>query len=101
MLEPMVQFAKDVLTDHEKNWEKFPIYLKATAGMRELSYKDREAILAVVREYLGNPETCPFFFTFDQARVISGEEVWGLAMVVAFAFVGLNASIGVLLSPPG
>ena len=70
-----MDFAKDILKDHEKDWGKFPIYLKATAGMRQLSYNDREAILREVREYLGNPETCPFYFAFDQARVISGEEV--------------------------
>lgn len=70
-----MEFAKDILKDHEKEWGKFPIYLKATAGMRQLSYNDREAILREVREFLSNPETCPFFFSFDQARVISGEEV--------------------------
>eukprot|EP00904_Undaria_pinnatifida_P011382 jgi/Undpi1/7374/HiC_scaffold_22.g09847.m1 len=82
-LAPLVDFAKDILKDHEKDWGKFPIYLKATAGMRQLSYNDREAILREVREYLGNPETCPFYFAFDQARVISGEEegIYGWAAV--------------------
>lgn len=70
-----MDFAKDILKDHEKDWGKFPIYLKATAGMRQLSYNDREAILRAVRDFLGDPKTCPFYFQFDQARVISGEEV--------------------------
>ncbi|CAN0497545.1 unnamed protein product, partial [Scytosiphon promiscuus] len=74
-LAPLVDFAKDILKDHEKDWGKFPIYLKATAGMRQLSYNDREAILRAVRDFLGDPKTCPFYFQFDQARVISGEEV--------------------------
>lgn len=70
-----MDFAKGVLKDHEQDWKRFPIYLKATAGMRQLSYDDREAVLAAVRDFLGNPETCPFYFQFDQARAISGEEV--------------------------
>lgn len=74
-LAPLVDFAKEILKDHEKDWKRFPIYLKATAGMRQLSYADREAVLGAVRDYLGNPETCPFYFQFDHARVISGEEV--------------------------
>lgn len=74
-LAPLVDFAKEILKDYEKDWKRFPIFLKATAGMRELSYTDREAVLSAVRDYLGNPETCPFYFQFDNARVISGEEV--------------------------
>lgn len=74
-LAPLVDFAKEILKDNEKDWKRFPIFLKATAGMRELSYDEREAVLAAVRDYLGNPETCPFYFQFDHARVISGEEV--------------------------
>ncbi|CAM9903666.1 unnamed protein product, partial [Hapterophycus canaliculatus] len=74
-LTPLVDFAKGILKDHEEDWKRFPIYLKATAGMRQLSYNDREAVLAAIRDFLGNPETCPFYFQFDHARVISGEEV--------------------------
>lgn len=76
-LAPLLEFAKEILKDYEEDWKRFPIFLKATAGMRQLSYTDREAVLAAVRDYLGNPETCPFFFQFDHARVISGEEVRG------------------------
>lgn len=78
-LAPLVDFAKEILKDYEKDWKRFPIYLKATAGMRQLSYEDREAVLAAVRDYLGDPETCPFYFQFDHARVISGEEVRAFA----------------------
>ncbi|CAN0522061.1 unnamed protein product, partial [Laminaria digitata] len=74
-LAPLVDFAKEILKDHEEDWGRFPIYLKATAGMRQLSYNDREAILRAVRDFLGDHKTCPFYFQFDQARVISGEEV--------------------------
>lgn len=74
-LSPLVDFAKDILKDYEEDWEKFPIFLKATGGVRQLSYSDREALLSAVRDFLGNPETCPFYFQFDHARVISGEEV--------------------------
>ncbi|CAM9586993.1 unnamed protein product [Ectocarpus sp. 6 AP-2014] len=73
-LSPLVDFAKDILKDYEEDWERFPIYLKATAGVRQLPYGDREALLSAVRDFLGNPETCPFYFQFDHARVISGEE---------------------------
>ncbi|CAN0437084.1 unnamed protein product, partial [Ectocarpus sp. 8 AP-2014] len=73
-LSPLVDFAKEILKDYEEDWERFPIYLKATAGVRQLPYGDREALLSAVRDFLGNPETCPFYFRFDHARVISGEE---------------------------
>lgn len=75
--------------DHEKDWKRIPIYLKATAGMRQLSYTDREAVLAAVRDYLGNPETCPFYFQFDHARVVSGEEVRAKGWSVLLPFVCL------------
>ena len=86
-LAPLVEFAKEILKDYEEDWKRFPIYLKATAGMRQLSYNDRETVLAAIRDYLGNPETCPFYFQFDQARVISGEEVRAPSLELSLAIV--------------
>jgi Golgi nucleoside diphosphatase len=52
---------------------KFPIYLRATGGMRQLPVAQRVRVLENVRRYLFS-DACPFYFEFDFARVISGEE---------------------------
>lgn len=49
----------------------FPLFLKATAGMRVLKDLDREAIMAEVRRVFASS---PFYFVSNNARVISGEE---------------------------
>ena len=73
-LKPLIDFAKGILKDEEERWGTFPVYLKATGGMRELPNELREEIMSSIRAYLGNNSTCPFFFRQDFARVVSGEE---------------------------
>jgi Golgi nucleoside diphosphatase len=70
---PLIDFAKMTLSGREKEFGDYPIYLKATGGMRELPFQKREEILTHVRKYLSNKEFCPFFFREDFARIISGE----------------------------
>jgi GDA1/CD39 (nucleoside phosphatase) family len=81
-LQPLIDFAKEVLADQKENWWKFPIYLKATGGMRQLPVQQRQAIMKYVREYFYDA-ACPFYFEFDFARVISGEEegIYGWAAI--------------------
>lgn len=73
-LDPLISFAKEVLAGKEHQFQYFPIYLKATGGMRQLLPSKREAIIAEVRRYMSNETTCPFYFEHDFARVVSGEE---------------------------
>lgn len=70
----LIDFAKVTLSGEgkEKEFGDYPIYFKATGGMRELPLQKREEILKYVRKYLGDKSLCPFFFRDDFARVISG-----------------------------
>ena len=81
------------LAGYEKHWAEYPIYVKATAGMRELPEKKRDGIVNAVRALLASNETCPFdFANKEQARVIAGEEE------AAFAWVAVNFVDGALLA---
>ena len=60
------------LAGRESEFADYPIYLKATGGMRELSFLAREKILDSVKSLLSDKQFCPFFFREDFARVISG-----------------------------
>ncbi|CAM9438173.1 unnamed protein product, partial [Discosporangium mesarthrocarpum] len=71
---PLIDFAKEVLAGKEENWHNYPIFLKATGGMRELPFETREKIMNAVRAYLSDSSSLPFAFSHDNARVISGEE---------------------------
>ena len=74
-LRPLISWARDVLSDKKEKWSEYPIFLKATGGMRTLSHDQRGRILATVRKLFRDKEYQPFRFTQDeQARVISGEE---------------------------
>jgi Golgi nucleoside diphosphatase len=73
-LRPMLDFAKEVLKDKQEHWHQYPIYLKATGGMRQLTYDQRQRLMESVRQVLYNKEACPFLFEYEHARVISGEE---------------------------
>ncbi|GMH84990.1 hypothetical protein TrVE_jg5114 [Triparma verrucosa] len=78
-LSPLLHFAQNVLKDKKDSWEDFPIYLKATGGMRTLPTEARHRIIDAVRSLFNNdyPEFFhnPFGFqSKEQIRVISGEE---------------------------
>ena len=65
-LRPLIAFAKDILKKQnveKKHWGSFPIFLKATAGLRELTDdSNREAILESVRTFLSDKKESPFYF---------------------------------------
>jgi hypothetical protein len=71
-LAPLIDFAKIALVGNEKEFSTYPIYFKATGGMRELETNQREAVMQEVRRLLSDKSFCPFFFKTDYARVISG-----------------------------
>ena len=82
-LAPLITFCMEKLGRERLRWSTFPLYLKATAGMRMLSNAALESQLGAIREVLGNPVQNPFLFRPEFARVISGEEegVFGWASV--------------------
>jgi Golgi nucleoside diphosphatase len=73
-LKPLLDFAKTVLHAKEDYFGEFPIFLRATAGMRILNPTDRGRVIHAVRELFSNNTYCPFAFVDEQARVLSGEE---------------------------
>jgi Golgi nucleoside diphosphatase len=90
-LAPLIDFAKVTLVGMETDFADFPIWLKATGGVRELSFADREKIMNEVRRLLSDKSFCPFFFHKDMARVISGEEE------AIFSWAATNFLMGTLL----
>ena len=91
-LKPLINFAIAALHDKTDSFEDFPIYLKATAGLRVLSPQSRGRLINVVRDIFSNKTLCPFQFEHDNARVISGEEE-GI-----YGWAGANFLLGTLLS---
>ena len=73
-LSPLLDFAKMVLENKQEEFGSFPIYLKATAGMRCLTRENRNRIMNAVQSLFHNETYCPFEFEDERARVISGEE---------------------------
>lgn len=85
---PLIEHAKVLLRHYKADWHRFPIWVKATAGMRALPHTPRRAIIEEVRALLLS-ERNPFFFVeADSARVISGEEEAG------YAWTGINFALG-------
>ena len=73
-LDPLLTFARGILKGQESRFGSFPIFLKATAGMRALRVKQRNVLMTHVRSYFRNASHNPFAFETEYARVISGEE---------------------------
>ncbi|GKZ00882.1 hypothetical protein MPSEU_001039900 [Mayamaea pseudoterrestris] len=90
-LQPLLEFAKTILHEKEEHFGDFPIFLRATAGMRILSQNDRTRVLNAVRRLFHNESYCPFAFTNEQARTLSGEEE------AIFDWTGVNFVLGDLL----
>ena len=90
-LGPLLQFAKFVLRSKKDRFNQFPIYLKATGGMRALPSVDRQRIMRAVRDLLHDNTFSPFFFTDEQARTISGEEE------AVFGWTAINFLMGTML----
>jgi len=90
-LGPLLDFARKILKDKEDQWSKYPIYLKATGGLRTLSQPDRLRLVKAVRELFHDKTFNPFEFKDERARVISGEEE------AIYGWVGVNFAKGTLI----
>lgn len=91
-LSPLLDFAKLVLEEKEHDWEHFPIYLKATGGLRTLPTLQRIRLMNHVRLVLHDKIFNPFGFVDERARVISGEEE------AIYGWAGVNFIKGTLLA---
>merc|ERR1712232_90793 len=91
-LSPLIEFAKQVLKNKEDDFGLFPIYLKATAGMRIIRKDDRGRIMKAVQQLFHNKTFCPFEFEDERARVISGEEE------AVYGWTGVNFLMNSLLA---
>ena len=61
-LSPLMDFAKRVLVGKKQHWKNYPIYLKATGGLRALPRPYRIRLITAVRTVLQNTTFNPFFF---------------------------------------
>lgn len=76
-LKAMLDEAQVCLSRHRvpaDAWGEFPLFLKATGGMRNLSQGVRDFLMEFLRDSLQDPRINPFQFHRSWARVISGEE---------------------------
>jgi len=90
-LSPLLDFAKTVLREKKESFYSYPIYLRATAGMRTLEKKDRFRVLEAIRSIFSDRTFCPFYFEHEYARILSGEEE------AVFGWAGINFAMGNLL----
>ena len=102
-LGPLFDFVKTLLKDKNHDWERFPIYLKATGGLRTLPTPDRVRLMSHVRKLLHDKHFNPFSFVDERARVISGEEeaIYGWAGVnyIKGTLVKESEGVGTVLNP--
>jgi Golgi nucleoside diphosphatase len=90
-LQPLMDFATAVLHTKHSEFSTFPIYLRATAGMRVISQVDRARVVSAVRTLFSNNTFCPFQFKDEQVRVLSGEEE------AIYGWAGVNFLLGTLI----
>jgi GDA1/CD39 (nucleoside phosphatase) family len=91
-LGPLLHFARTVLDGKQSYWERYPIYLKATGGLRTLPTPDRIRLINAVRDLFQNKTFNPFEFSdVERARVISGEEE------AMYGWAAVNFAIGTLV----
>merc|ERR1719291_88983 len=74
LISTLTQFAKNILSKHKEKWNEYPIFLKATAGMRILPNTEREQILTFIANSFANHSINPFLFDTTYAIIASGEE---------------------------
>ena len=90
-LSPLIEFAKAILHEKSEKFDNFPIFLRATAGMRTLGKEDRLRVLDTVRRLFSDNTYCPFYFENEYARILSGEEE------AIFGWAGTNFLLGNLI----
>lgn len=59
---PLIEFAKSVLEEKKSHWGRFPIYLKATGGLRTLPRPYRVRLITAVRTLMHDTKFNPFSF---------------------------------------
>lgn len=91
---PLLEHAKSLLRHYEPHWHRYPIWVKATAGMRSLAHTPRRAIVDAMRDLLRSDQNPFYFVEADAARVISGEEE------AAYAWAGINFALGARARAP-
>jgi len=89
-LTPLLKFAEDILHSKTNDFAEYPIFLKATAGLRVLSADDRTRVIGAVRTLFANKTFCPFWFEEERVRTISGEEE------AVYGWTGVNYLMGIL-----
>jgi Golgi nucleoside diphosphatase len=102
-LSPLLSFTKSVLSEKVDDWDQYPIYLKATGGLRTLPTQDRVRLITMVRKVFQNATFNPFQFEDERARVISGEEEaiygWTAVNFIKGTLVQDTEGAGTVLSP--
>jgi apyrase len=87
-LKELIDFATETLKPLAPLHHLIPIYVKATAGLRDLIPTARDAVMKATIDFVANYS--PFNFDPTHALVISGEEEG------AYAWLAVNALKGVL-----
>lgn len=102
-LSPLVEFAKTTLNGKNDQWQDFPIYLKATGGLRTLPRVQRVRLMKYVRKFFHNRTCNPFSFEDERARVISGEEEaiygWTAVNFIKGTLIEQSKGTGTVLNP--
>ena len=87
-LKELLDFAIDTLKTLKPVYKLIPLYLKATAGLRDLIPTARDAVMDEAIRFIAG--YAPFNFNSSHALVISGEEEG------AYAWLAVNALKGTL-----
>eukprot|EP01084_Bolivina_argentea_P278831 476525_1 len=74
LLTPLINYVKDLTIAQEARFSEFPIYLKATAGMRLLDNTRRINILNWIRQVFNDDTINPFLFKNSYSIIASGSE---------------------------
>eukprot|EP00934_Nitzschia_sp_Nitz4_P009175 Nitzschia sp. Nitz4//scaffold41_size133979//48401//50269//NITZ4_003341-RA/size133979-processed-gene-0.215-mRNA-1//1//CDS//3329551452//9165//frame0 len=102
-LSPLLDFSRTVLREKEDQFHTFPIFFRATAGMRILDKADRSRVLGVIRDLFANETFSPFYFEDEHARILSGEEEaifgWTAINFVMGNLVEESEGAGTVLNP--
>jgi Golgi nucleoside diphosphatase len=98
-----LEFAQTVLANKKRDWRSFPLYCKATGGMRSLPRPYRIRLMHTVRRILRNTHHNPFYYQNEFVRVISGEEEaiygWTAVNFVKGALLPNTQGSGTVLHP--
>jgi len=92
LISQLIAYPQNLLSEHSAKWFKYPIYLKATAGMRVLSTQRREEILNYIAISFNKTSINPFLFDTTYAIIASGEEE------ATFDWLGVNYAYDTLIN---